>query len=178
MRTVELEVDTRMAHPFEDGQDRRTAEHRRQSSDVPPQQKDFELGVALDEPVNKPADLGWPLVSACAPIEIDPSVEVPTDQHDSLTRLQHRFARQAEVVVCVDDHRGALRALDSPTVDARLQHGSIAAAGPIGLFLRSKRKLSCHAGPRHARLMPESCQHRGSALHAKLSFELRARSQR
>ena len=104
VETVELGMDPRMLHPPRQREDVRAAHERLERADVPPQQEDLELGIALGEPIDEVADrlrlAGFTVRSD----EVDACVEIPADQHDPTTRLKHREPGVLEIVVGVDEH--------------------------------------------------------------------------
>jgi hypothetical protein len=126
---VEPRVDARMGHPAHQREDRRAAEQRLQRPDVPAQQEDFQLGIALHQPQHELAQRAR-LAREALVGERDAGVEVPADQHDALPRLQHRLAAGLEIGARVDDQPGACRRLPPPEQVWRVRT-FIVSHGPI-----------------------------------------------
>jgi len=51
--------------------------------------------------------------------QVDPGIEIPTDQHDPPAGLEHRLLHEREVVFGVDDHARAIDFRESPDTGFR-----------------------------------------------------------
>ena len=110
---VESRVDARMGHPAHQREDGGAAEQRAQRADVPAQQEDLEVGIALYQPKHEIAQ-GVGLARQPLFGQFDARVEVPADQHDAPPRLQHRLAAGLEVIARIDDQPRPRRRLPPP----------------------------------------------------------------
>lgn len=119
---VELHMDARMPCPLPHGEQRLAAKDRLQRADVPAQQIQLQLRIALDQPVEEIADRLRPVDVHAIADQRDTRVEIPSDQHDALLRRGEGFARHAEIAVGVDDYRQAVRPLDPPDIAIRFEH--------------------------------------------------------
>ena len=110
MVAVEFDVDAGLAHPLEDREERRAAHRGLERAEIPAQQIDLQLRLALEEPEHEVAD-GLRLTRLARAVgKADARVEVPADEHDPPLRPQHRRAQQSEIVIGVDDDREAVGA--------------------------------------------------------------------
>ena len=92
---VELQVDALVRHPIEDEERCRPATQRLKETEVPLEDMDVQLGPAIDEGIDEWPQHGGP-VAVFLHGQLDPGVEIPTDEQDGPAGLDHRRSNVAK----------------------------------------------------------------------------------
>ena len=124
MCAVELEVDPAVARPTYEIPPHRSAHDELEYTEAPFQDPDFKCRSIAHQPRKEAPQARriFVLVAALPPAatfgEMDTSVEVPSDQEDSVPGLQHRSLHCGEIIGRIDDDGSPLDLLITP--DTRL----------------------------------------------------------
>ncbi len=104
-----------------DPQDRRAAEQRLDRPEIPLEDPDIQFRAGLGEVEQEGAE-GLFLIAGFGSVELDPRVEVPADDQDSMTGLAHRLAHDPVIIAGVDNHRRPLGAFQPPAILPRFEY--------------------------------------------------------